>query len=308
MFVLYRTICTSSTQPVIRSLLLSTIRSSPLTTSKHFPLSICSSTTCYSTLSLLNKNLLFKCHKLRYSPYYALVNTLKTFKNQSSAVKFQRRQLHPNNPIHPPNYVPPSPSTPLPLTTPLVKSQSSIFQRFRQAYVQYGKVLIAIHFVTSWMWISGLIFIHFNGLDLGMWMMNGLVYLHVISDERRTKFIQKMDDFQIMSIIKKLPLLTEKQVEYFNNYFTGERVRLLATAILLYKFIMPLRYAASLGLTAFLSKTLLKRGILKKPPQGDTLKELYHDQKELIGRNVRRARENIKSKIKKRTRRGKIIH
>ncbi|CAF0812039.1 unnamed protein product [Didymodactylos carnosus] len=299
MYVIYRTICTSSTLPVIRSLLFSTIRSTPSTIFKCSPLPIGSPTKCYSTLLFLNKSFLFKQHTLRYSPNQLFVNTLKTLRNRPVIIKSQQRQSHPNNPVHPPDYVPPS-------TTSAVKSQSSILQRFRQAYAKYGKILIAVHFVTSWMWISGLIFIHVKGLDLGMYIMNGLVYLNVITDERRTKFVQKLNDFQIISVIKKLPLLTEDQVTRLNDYFTGERLRLLATAVLLYKFLTPIRYATSLGVTAFLSKNLLKRGVLKRAPQGDTLKELYHDQKQLIGHNVRRAKDHIRNRIKRRTRRGKI--
>jgi hypothetical protein len=73
----------------------------------------------------------------------------------------------PVNPRHPPDYIPPRP--PIDLNTPKpVQSQSSILQRFRHAYAKYGKILLAVHFVSSFVWFSGLILLHFNGYDLGM--------------------------------------------------------------------------------------------------------------------------------------------
>jgi hypothetical protein len=71
------------------------------------------------------------------------------------------------NPRHPPDYIPPRPPIDPNASKP-IQSQSSIFARFRDAYSKYGKILLAVHFVSSFAWCSGLILLHFNGLDLGM--------------------------------------------------------------------------------------------------------------------------------------------
>ena len=73
----------------------------------------------------------------------------------------------PVNPRHPPDYIPPRPPVDLHSPKP-VQSQSSILARFRHAYSKYGKILLAVHFVSSLAWFSGLILLHFNGFDLGM--------------------------------------------------------------------------------------------------------------------------------------------
>lgn len=72
----------------------------------------------------------------------------------------------PVNPRHPPDYIPPRPPID-PFSSKPIQSQSSILARFRHAYAKYGKILLAVHFVSSFAWVSGLILLHFNGFDLG---------------------------------------------------------------------------------------------------------------------------------------------
>jgi hypothetical protein len=71
------------------------------------------------------------------------------------------------NPRHPPDYIPPRPPIDPQASKP-IQSQSSILARFRHAYAKYGKILLVVHFFSSFAWFSGLILLHFNGLDLGM--------------------------------------------------------------------------------------------------------------------------------------------
>lgn len=73
----------------------------------------------------------------------------------------------PVNPRHPPDYVPPRSVIDANTQQP-IPSQSNIFARFRHAYVKYGKILLAVHFVSSFAWFTGLLVLHFNGFDLGM--------------------------------------------------------------------------------------------------------------------------------------------
>ncbi|CAF2350631.1 unnamed protein product [Rotaria sp. Silwood2] len=204
----------------------------------------------------------------------------------------------PVNPRHPPDYIPLRPSIDPNVSKP-IQSQSSIFARFHHAYAKYGKILLAVHFVSSFAWFSGLLLLHFNGYDLGMYIMNGLVQIHVISPERRLSFIRHMNEFSISGILSKIPFLSQERRNQLNAYWTGERVRLLATVLLLYKFLTPIRYAFTLGVTTYVSRTFLKRGFIKRAPQGDSLQELYHDQKLLIKSHVRRAREKIKTSARR---------
>jgi hypothetical protein len=134
-----------------------------------------------------------------------------------------------------------------------------------------------------------------------MYIINGLERIHVITSERRSSFIRHMNEFSISGIISKIPFISQERRDQLNNYLTGERVRLLATALLIYKFLTPVRYAFTLGATTYISRTFIKRGIIQRAPQGDSLQELYRDQKLLIKNHVRRTRENI---MKRPVRRG----
>ncbi|UJR27690.1 hypothetical protein I4U23_008968 [Adineta vaga] len=198
------------------------------------------------------------------------------------------------NPRHPPDYVPPRPPIDPHANIP-VQSQSSIFARFRHAYAKYGKILLVVHFFSSFAWCAGLIVLHFNGFDLGMYLMDGLTRIHIISPERRLSFIRHMNEYSIAGILSRIPIISQERRNDLNAYWTGERVRLLATALLLYKFLTPVRYAFTLGVTTYISRTFLKRGLLKRAPQGDSLQELYRDQKQLIKSHVRRSRDKIKT-------------
>lgn len=136
-----------------------------------------------------------------------------------------------------------------------------------------------------------------------MYLIDGLQRLHIISPERRLSFIRGMNEYSIAGILSKVPFIPQERRDYLNAYWTGERLRLLATALLLYKFLTPLRYAFTLGVTTYISRTFLKRGLIKRAPQGDSLKELYRDQKQLINVNVRRAKERIKRPVRRGTHR-----
>jgi len=210
----------------------------------------------------------------------------------------ERLPQPPVNPRHPPDYIPPRPPVDLNAPKP-VQSQSNIFARFHHAYAKYGKILLAVHFVSSWAWFSGLILLHFNGFDLGMYLMDALERIHIISPERRLSFIRHMNEFSISGILSRIPFVSEERLNQWKTYWTGERVRLFATSLLLYKFLTPVRYAFTLGATTYISRTFLKRGLIKRAPQGDSLQELYREQKQLIKSHVRRAKEGMKRPVRR---------
>ncbi len=134
-----------------------------------------------------------------------------------------------------------------------------------------------------------------------MYLIDGLERIHIISHERRLAFIHRMNEFSISGILSRIPLISQEHLNQLNNYWTGERLRLLATALLLYKFLTPVRYAFTLGATTYISRTFLKRGLIKRAPQGDSLQELYRDQKQLIKSHVRRAKEGLKRPVRRGT-------
>jgi hypothetical protein len=132
-----------------------------------------------------------------------------------------------------------------------------------------------------------------------MYLINGLTHIHIISPERRLSFIRRMNEFSISGLLSKIPFISQERLDHWKAYWTGERVRLLATAVLVYKFLTPIRYAFTLGVTTYVARTFLKRGLIKRAPQGDSLQELYRDQKLLIRNHVRRARDKMKKHVRR---------
>lgn len=126
-----------------------------------------------------------------------------------------------------------------------------------------------------------------------MYIIDGLTHINIISVERRDSFVRAMNEFSISGILSRIPFISETNLNRLKEYWTGERVRLLATVLLLYKFLTPVRYAFTLGATTYISRTFLKRGLIQRAPKGDSLQELYHDQKRLIKSHVRRARDKM---------------
>jgi hypothetical protein len=110
---------------------------------------------------------------IRQQPSIPIVSrTSQRFISFPSLLKFKKHTPEPLpqppiNPRHPPDYVPPRPPID-PYAAKPIQSQSSIFARFRHAYAKYGKILLAVHFVSSSAWFAGLVLLHFNGFDLGM--------------------------------------------------------------------------------------------------------------------------------------------
>lgn len=136
-------------------------------------------------------------------------------------------------------------------------------------------------------------------LFTGMYLIDGLAHIQIISPERRLSFIRRMNEFSISGLLSRLPFISPERLNQLNTYWTGERLRLLATALLFYKFITPLRYAFTLGVTTYVSRIFLRRGLIKRAPQGDTLQELYRDQKQLINSHVRRARDKMRTSVRR---------
>ena len=134
-----------------------------------------------------------------------------------------------------------------------------------------------------------------------MHLIDALEHIHIISHERRLAFIRRMNEFSIAGILSRIPFISQERRNQLNTLWTGERVRLLATALLLYKFLTPVRYAFTLGVTTYISRTFLKRGFIKRAPQGDSLQELYRDQKQLFKNHVRRAKDKIKRPVRRGT-------
>ena len=86
-------------------------------------------------------------------------------------------------------------------------------------------------------------------------------------------------------------------IKFLGSSITGENLKNIITAVMLYKIFTPLRYVLTLVVTNFVIQILKKRGKMPlKPPPGSSIKDLYVEQKSVIRRSLKKQQEKIKSK------------
>ncbi|RMZ96128.1 hypothetical protein BpHYR1_044184 [Brachionus plicatilis] len=175
----------------------------------------------------------------------------------------------------------------------------SIFKRFKDAYKQHGKILIACHFVSSWGWIISFFFLAKAGLDITS-VLNVLEKLRVMSRETIDSINTKINTFNLENYLKESfvrHIISEHWIKSIGQSITGQTLKFMITAIVLYKIITPLRYVFTVALTKFVIKLFKKQGrIPLQPPPGSSIKELYTEQKQVIGRRLKVHREKYSKK------------
>lgn len=115
-----------------------------------------------------------------------------------------------------------------------------IFKRFKNAYKEHGKVLVAVHLVTSTVWMSVFYYAAASGLDL-------------------------------VPLLEKIGA-GDKVIEIAHSSFGN-----LATAYLMYKLATPARYTVTLFGTFSTVKHLRRLGYMKAPDKKDSIRELVKD-------------------------------
>lgn len=142
-----------------------------------------------------------------------------------------------------------------------VEQNLTIFQRFKKAYKEHGKVLIGVHLVTSTFWFGSFYYLALSGIDV-------------------VPLLERMGAGE--TILKP-----------FKSSHAGE----IAVAYLLYKLATPARYTVTLAGTNLTIKYLQKSGKMVKPAERESFKELYKDGRQ----ELKAKRIEIDSKIKTRT-------
>ncbi|XP_076112914.1 uncharacterized protein LOC143080774 [Mytilus galloprovincialis] len=142
-----------------------------------------------------------------------------------------------------------------------VEQNLSIFQRFKKAYKEHGKVLIGVHLVTSTFWFGSFYYLALSGID-------------------------------VVPLLERMGA-GETIMKPFKSSHAGE----IAVAYLLYKLATPARYTVTLAGTNFTIKYLQKSGKMVKPAERESFKEIYKDGKQ----ELKEKRKEIDTKIKTRT-------
>lgn len=136
-----------------------------------------------------------------------------------------------------------------------------LIQRFKEAYKEYGKVLVGVHGVTSAVWFGSFYYAAYSGID-------------------------------IVPLLQSLGF-GEKVIGTFTKAGVGN----VAVAYLLYKIATPARYFVTIGSTKLLVKQLRSRGFMEQVPEGSRFRDLASDMREGVKDRVEDRMHNVKDKM-----------
>ncbi|XP_064640447.1 protein FAM210A-like [Lineus longissimus] len=136
-----------------------------------------------------------------------------------------------------------------------VESNASIFRRFKDAYKEHGKTLIAVHCVTSAVWFGSFYYAARSGIDVHA-LLHGIGF-------------------------------PEKVITPLENSQLGN----VAVMYIMYKIATPARYTVTLAGTRYAIKYLKKTGRIKEVPEGDSLRDLFSDSKDVFSQKVEERKE-----------------
>jgi len=136
-----------------------------------------------------------------------------------------------------------------------------IILRFKEAYKEYGKVLVGVHAVTSTVWFGSFYYAAYSGIDI-------------------------------------VPLLQSLGFgERIIGTFTKAGVGNAAVAYLLYKIATPARYFVTIGGTRVLVNQLRSRGYMEKVPEGSRFRDLASDMREGVKDKMEDRYDKMKDKM-----------
>jgi hypothetical protein len=99
--------------------------------------------------------------------------------------------------------------------------------------------------------------------------------------------INKIETFDLEKFMRSWHfdyVFSDAALTSLGKVFDGMTIKYLLTAYVLYKIFTPLRYLATLGGTKLSIDLLKRRGVIpQRPPPGSSIKELYEEQKQVIG-------------------------
>lgn len=140
----------------------------------------------------------------------------------------------------------------------------SIFQRFKQAYKQHGKVLVGVHVATSTVWLGCFYYLAQSGFD-------------------------------IVPLLESLRV-SESIVDSFKQSGLGN----VASAYLMYKVATPARYTVTLAGTNLAIRYFRKTGRMEPVPESSKFRQLYKDSKKYLSIRRKQLKKKQMAKMKKR--------
>ena len=127
---------------------------------------------------------------------------------------------------------------------------------------------------------------------------------HIVSAETSTSIVSKIDNFNLEEFLRHSYfdyVLTENAIKWLGASVTGETLKNMITAALLYKLLAPLRYVVTLAGTNLFIRLFKRRGVIPAhPPPGSSIRELYTEQKSVLRRSIKMQREKYRKRSTKR--------
>jgi len=196
-----------------------------------------------------------------------------------------------------------------PPTKELDVIKKSVFERFKDAYKQHGKVLIAVHIVTSCTWVTSFFILSNFGYDITIFL-NFFEKIHIITHEFNTSIMKSIENFRLEKFLHSIYLdyiLSDNSIKSASEYITGNTLKHILTAVMLYKIFTPLRYLVTLAGTRAAINIFKNKGIIpKKPPPGYSIQDMYTEkkfiyQKRLANQKERymKSKQNLRNRLEK---------
>ena len=119
--------------------------------------------------------------------------------------------------------------------------------------------------------------------------------VHIISHDTNTGILDWMKNFNMEKFLLSLHcdyILSDRWIKSLGQQITGDTLKHVLTAVMLYKIFTPLRYLLTLTVTKATISLFKTKGIIpKQPPPGHSIQEIYSEKKFIYQKRLDNQRE-----------------
>ncbi|KAI0980558.1 hypothetical protein GJ496_006378 [Pomphorhynchus laevis] len=152
---------------------------------------------------------------------------------------------------------------------------------FKRAYLQYGKVLVYTHVLTTIGWIGTVSTAISFGLTLPSFVNQMRLY-NIISEERSISLNESLQKFKVSSILRFLRihrLTGDQSVANVDSYISPHLALNIATCYGFLKILSPIRYTVTITAAHYLVKRRRALGLMSTPPKGKDFAKIIKDRR-----------------------------
>ena len=140
-----------------------------------------------------------------------------------------------------------------------------------------------------------------SGFDIKT-LFSLLEKIHLMSHDTVNGIIVKIETFDLETFLRKNyfhHVFGDSFLKWIGKSITGETLKHIIVAVVLYKIFLPLRYLTTLTLTKVTINNLIKRGIIQTPPKGSSITEIASESKQEFIKTARMKKNLLLRKSKK---------